>query len=74
MAGRALLIDVVRSPFGRGREDGILHATHPVDLFAQTLQRLSKQVNRVNAVQNAVLAPAPEGRAHDIDQQRAFGH
>ncbi len=40
MAGRALLIDVVRSPFGRGREDGILHATHPVDLFAQTLQAL----------------------------------
>ncbi len=40
MTGRALLIDVVRSPFGRGREDGILHATHPVDLFARTLQGL----------------------------------
>jgi acetyl-CoA acetyltransferase family protein len=40
MAGRALLIDVVRSPFGRGREGGILHATHPVDLFARTLQGL----------------------------------
>ena len=40
MVGRALLIDIVRSPFGRGRESGILHATHPVDLFAQTLQAL----------------------------------
>jgi len=40
MTGRALLIDVVRSPFGRGREDGILHATHPVDLFGRTLQGL----------------------------------
>ena len=40
MTGRALLIDVVRSPFGRGRKNGILHATHPVDLFARTLQGL----------------------------------
>ncbi len=40
MAGRALLIDVVRSPFGRGREGGILHDTHPVDLYAHTLQAL----------------------------------
>ena len=40
MGGRAFLIDIVRSPFGRGREGGILHATHPVDLFAKTLQAL----------------------------------
>jgi acetyl-CoA acetyltransferase family protein len=40
MTGCALLIDAVRSPFGRGREGGILHAVHPVDLFAQTLQGL----------------------------------
>ncbi|MBT3172656.1 MAG: steroid 3-ketoacyl-CoA thiolase, partial [Rhodospirillaceae bacterium] len=43
MAARALLIDVVRSPFGRGREGGILHDTHPVDLFAQTLHALIKR-------------------------------
>ena len=40
MVGRAFLIDIVRSPFGRGRDSGILHDTHPVDLFAQTLQAL----------------------------------
>ena len=37
---RAVIVDVVRSPFGRGREDGALAGLHPVDLFAQILQAL----------------------------------
>ena len=37
---RAVIIDVVRSPFGRGRPDGVLGAIHPVDLYAQVLQAL----------------------------------
>ena len=37
---RAVIIDIVRSPFGRGRPDGVLGAIHPVDLYAQVLQAL----------------------------------
>lgn len=37
---RAVIIDVVRSPFGKGREGGALSALHPVDLFAQVLRAL----------------------------------
>ncbi len=39
-AGRALLVDIVRSPFGRGRASGALAGLHPVDLFAQVLRGL----------------------------------
>jgi acetyl-CoA acetyltransferase family protein len=37
---RAVIVDVVRSPFARGREDGALAGLHPVDLLAQVLQGL----------------------------------
>lgn len=37
---RAVIVDIVRSPFGRGREGGVLDGIHPVDLYAQTLQGL----------------------------------
>ena len=37
---RAVIVDVVRSPFGRGREGGVLSGLHPVDLYAQVLQGL----------------------------------
>lgn len=40
LARRAVIIDVVRSPFGRGRPDGALAGLHPVDLYAQVLQGL----------------------------------
>jgi acetyl-CoA acetyltransferase family protein len=39
-ATRALLVDIVRSPFGRGRASGALAGLHPVDLFAQVLRGL----------------------------------
>jgi acetyl-CoA acetyltransferase family protein len=38
---RAVLIDGVRSPFGRGRAGGALHGIHPVDLLAQMLEALA---------------------------------
>ena len=41
---RAVLIDIVRSPFGKGKPGGILSGLHPVDLYAQILKGL---VNRV---------------------------
>jgi len=34
------IIDAVRSPIGRGKEDGALHSIHPVDLLAKTLNAL----------------------------------
>lgn len=40
MAHQALLVDIVRSPFGKGRAGGALSALHPVDLFAQVLSAL----------------------------------
>ncbi len=41
---RAVLIDIVRSPFGKAKPGGILSGLHPVDLYAQILKGL---VNRV---------------------------
>ena len=37
---RAVIIDVVRSPFGRGRAGGALSTMHPVDLYAGVLRAL----------------------------------
>lgn len=34
------IIDAVRTPIGRGREDGALHGIHPVDLLAMTLHEV----------------------------------
>ncbi len=39
--GDAWIVDVVRTPRGRGRPDGGLHGLHPQDLFAQCLKALS---------------------------------
>ena len=39
-ARRAVVVDVVRSPFGRGRSAGALAGLHPVDLYAQVLRAL----------------------------------
>jgi acetyl-CoA acyltransferase len=39
-ARRAVIIDVVRSPFGKGRAGGLLDGIHPVDLYAQVLNAL----------------------------------
>ena len=37
---RAVIVDIVRSPFGRGRAGGALSSLHPVDLYAAVLQAL----------------------------------
>ena len=37
------IVEAVRTPIGRGREDGALHAVHPVDLLAQTLDEVVKR-------------------------------
>jgi acetyl-CoA acyltransferase len=40
---RAVIIDAVRSPFGRGRESGALHSVHPVDLLAGVVEELVRR-------------------------------
>jgi acetyl-CoA acyltransferase len=40
---RAVIVDVVRSPFGRGRPGGALDGIHPVDLYAQVLRALVRR-------------------------------
>ena len=37
---RAVIVDVVRSPFGRARETGALASLHPVNLYASVLETL----------------------------------
>jgi acetyl-CoA acyltransferase len=37
---RAVIVDVVRSPFGRARENGALASLHPVNLYASVLEAL----------------------------------
>lgn len=37
---RAVIVDILRTPFGKGRKGGGLSHLHPVDLFARTLQAL----------------------------------
>jgi acetyl-CoA acyltransferase len=39
-ARRAVVVDVVRTPFGKGRESGALAGVHPVDLRAGVLEAL----------------------------------
>jgi acetyl-CoA C-acetyltransferase len=40
----AFIIDVVRTPRGKGRPDGGLHDVHPQELFAQCLRALAARV------------------------------
>jgi acetyl-CoA C-acetyltransferase len=40
----ALIVDVVRTPRGKGRADGALHDVHPQELFAQCLRALATRV------------------------------
>lgn len=39
-ARRAVIVDIVRSPFGRARENGALASLHPVNLYAEVLAAL----------------------------------
>jgi acetyl-CoA C-acetyltransferase len=40
----AWIVDVVRTPRGKGRADGALHDVHPQELFAQCLRALATRV------------------------------
>lgn len=38
------IVDALRTPIGRGKDDGALHGIHPVDLLAMTLEHLVQRV------------------------------
>ena len=40
---RAVIVDIVRSPFGRGRDTGALATLHPVNLYAHVIEALVKR-------------------------------
>jgi acetyl-CoA acyltransferase len=40
MSRTAVIVDIVRTPMGRGKPGGVLSAIHPVDLLATTLKAL----------------------------------
>jgi acetyl-CoA acyltransferase len=37
------IVDAIRTPIGRGKDDGAHHGTHPVDLLAKTLNELMER-------------------------------
>lgn len=52
----AYIVDIVRSPFAKGRPGGALSALHPVDLFAQVLQALIARTGIDSAEVEDVIA------------------
>jgi len=53
---RAVVVDVVRTPSGRGKPGGALSGVHPVDLLAQTLRRLIERTGIDPALVDDVIA------------------
>jgi len=53
---RAVIVDIVRTPFGRGRDGGALAHRHPVDLLALTLQALQQRTGIDPALIEDVIA------------------
>ncbi len=50
------IVEAVRTPVGRGREDGALHKVHPVDLLALTLSECVKRAGVEKAEVEDVIA------------------
>lgn len=62
---RAVIVDIARSPFGKGRTGGSLAGIHPVDLYAQVLAAL---VSR-NALDPALVDDVITGCANQVAEQ-----
>ncbi len=65
MVRQAVIVDVVRSPFGRAREDGALASLHPVNLYAHVLSAL---VDR-NGVDPAMIEDVITGCVIQVAEQ-----
>ncbi|PLW81786.1 acetyl-CoA C-acyltransferase [Kineobactrum sediminis] len=62
---RAVIVDVIRTPFGRGRESGALAHWHPVDLYAQVLRGLVER----NSVDPALIEDVITGCVIQVAEQ-----
>lgn len=55
MARRAHIVDIVRSPFAKGRDTGALAPIHPVDLYATVLKALIARTSVAGAAIEDVI-------------------
>jgi acetyl-CoA acetyltransferase family protein len=62
---RAVVIDILRSPFGRGRAGGLLDGVHPVSLYAEVLRAL---VTR-NGLEPALIEDVITGCVIQVGEQ-----
>ena len=62
------IVEAVRTPIGRGKQDGALHGVHPVDLLAETLDAVVKRAGvdkrHVDDVIAGVVSPIGEQGAN----------
>ncbi|MFT4563017.1 MAG: acetyl-CoA acyltransferase, partial [Gammaproteobacteria bacterium] len=65
MSRRAVIVDVVRTPFGRGRDDGALRFVHPVNLYAHVLAALVER----NAIDPALVEDVITGCVIQVAEQ-----
>ncbi|MEQ9131039.1 MAG: thiolase family protein [Salinisphaeraceae bacterium] len=67
MTRRAVIIDLVRTPFGRARPDGVLAPMHPVDLYAHVLDALVQR----NNIDPALIEDVITGCVLQVGEQAA---
>lgn len=67
MTRRAVIVDLVRTPFGRGRPDGALAPAHPVDLYAHVLEALVRR----NELDPALVEDVITGCVLQVGEQAA---
>jgi len=66
-ARRAVIVDIVRSPFGKGRPGGALAGLHPVDLYAHCLTGLIRRTG----VDPALIEDVITGCVLQVGEQAA---
>jgi acetyl-CoA acetyltransferase family protein len=62
---RAVVIDIVRSPFGRGKAGGLLDGVHPVSLYAEVLRALVAR----NGLEPALIEDVITGCVIQVGEQ-----
>ncbi|MDT0618703.1 thiolase family protein [Salinisphaera sp. P385] len=67
MTRRAVIIDLVRTPFGRARPDGALAPMHPVDLYAHVLAALVAR----NGIDPSLIEDVITGCVLQVGEQAA---
>ncbi|MFT5415724.1 MAG: acetyl-CoA acyltransferase [Gammaproteobacteria bacterium] len=65
MGRRAVIVDVVRTPFARARDDGALRTVHPVNLYAHVLASLVER----NALDPALVEDVITGCVIQVAEQ-----